>query len=198
MIWLDLDPMKRVRATQRATIPCVYLDQWAYMLLVKNDQQLQRFVEALVRSGGSVAFSLFNFYELSRISELTQLQSVENLFERIWPHFVFIQSDPTLVISDEDKILQGASINAPHLDDQMLNRYVELYRPGVNPLDPRGFLLQLRNPGVAQHFQTAWRTLANKIKSAFETARNSYLVDQNARTEINSPLKGLQIPHPTR
>ncbi len=198
MVTLDLDPGNRLRATQRATVPFVYLDQWAYISLARNQQQLQRLVDAVVRSDGTLAFSVFNFFELSQVSDLEQLRRIENLFQQIWPRVAFLNSDPTAVISSEDEILCGTSKQAPHLDDWMLNKYVELYRPGVNPLDPKGYLLQLQNPGMAQGFQTGYRLLAERIKTAFEKARSIYHVDKNAKTEVTSPSKGEPIVHPTR
>jgi hypothetical protein len=80
----------------------------------------------------------------------------------------------------------------------MLNKFVELYRPGVDPLDPKGFLLQLRNPGTANGFQTAYRLLVEELKAGLEGARCMYQHDDNARTEVTSPPKGEPVRHPTR
>src|SRR2546425_3616321 len=198
MITLDFDPGNRLRATQSATVPFVYLDQWAYISLAKDPQQLQRLVDAIVRLDGTLAFSVFNFFELSQVSDLEQLRRIENLFQQIWPRVAFLNSDPTEVISSEDEILRGTSNQAPHLDDWMLNKYVELYRPGVNPLDPKGFLLHLQTPGFAEGFRTAYRLLAERMKTAFRKMRRMYQIDENAKTEVTSLSKGEPIPRPTR
>ncbi len=117
MITLEFDPGNRLRATQKATVPFVCLDQWAYISLAKDHQQLQRLVDAIVRSDSTLAFSVFNFFELSQVSDLEQLRRIENLFQQIWPRVAFLNSDPTAVISSEDEILCGTSKQAPHLDD---------------------------------------------------------------------------------
>ncbi len=80
----------------------------------------------------------------------------------------------------------------------MLNKYVELYRPGVNPLHPKGFLLQLQPPGSAKGFQTAYQLLAERMKTAFQKMRRMYQIDENAKTEVTSSSKGEPIAHPTR
>jgi hypothetical protein len=198
MITLHLAPGNRLRAEQSATVPFVYLDQWAYMSLARDHKQLQCFVDEIVRSEGTLAFSLVNFYELSQISDLDQLGRIENLFQQIWPRLAFLNSDPTAVIENENELLRGTSNQAPHLDDWMLNKYVEFYRPGVNPLDPKGFLLQLRNPGMAYGFQTAYRLLVESTKAMVEKTRCMYQRDDNARTEVASLPKGEPVRHPTR
>jgi hypothetical protein len=198
MITLHLTPGNRLRAEQSATAPFIYLDQWAFISLAKDHKQLQRFVNEIVRSEGTLAFSLFNFCELSQISDLDQLGRIENLFQQIWPRMAFLNPDPTAVIGNENELLRGTSNQAPHLDDWMLNKYVELYRPGVNPLDPKGFLLQLRNPGMAYRFQTAYRVLVEMMMATFEKLRCTYERDDNAKAEVTSSSKGEPVRHPTR
>lgn len=189
----------RPAVTQTAVAPCVYLDQWAYHLLVKESQQLRRFATALTQSGGTLAFSLVNFNEISQISVLAQIQQIENLFEQIWPHVVFIESNPIAVISNEDKILQGIRNSPPHLDDDwLLKIFANFPRGGINPLDARGFLLQLRNPGVPQGFQTAFQALRKRMQSAFVRSKSRYETDQTAKKEVHSRLRGTVHQSPTR
>jgi hypothetical protein len=200
MIALDVVLGNRPRAKQSATAPFVYLDQWAYMALAKDQGQLQRFADEIVRSEGTLAFSMANYYELSQISDIGQLGRIEDLFRQIWPRLAFLNSDPTAVIENEDEVWGDTSNQAPHLDDWMLNKYVERYRPSVNPRDPRGFLLQFRDPhpGIAYDFQSAYGLLVKGFKAAVEKTRCMYQRDDSARREVNSSPTGERVPHPTR
>jgi hypothetical protein len=198
MITLHYAPGDKLRAEQSASMPLVYLDQWAYMSFAKDHKQLQRFVDEIVQSEGTLAFSMLNFYELSQLSDLDQLGRIENLFELIWPRLAFLNSDPTEVVENENKLLRGTTNQAPHLDDWMLNKFVELYRPGVDSLDPKGFLLQLRNPGMAVGFKRAYSLLVESIKATVEKIRCMYQRDDSARTEVRSSPRGEAVRHPTR
>ena len=71
---IDFQPTagNKPRAVQRTSVPLVYLGQWAYMALAKDQRQLARFAEELLRSrGGTLAFSVINHYEIARINDLS-------------------------------------------------------------------------------------------------------------------------------
>src|SRR2546422_9535307 len=52
--------------------------------------------------------------------------------------------------------------------------------------------------GFAEGFRTAYRLLAERMKTAFRKMRRMYQIDENAKTEVTSLSKGEPIPRPTR
>ena len=198
MIAFRLAAGKKVYALQSATVPLVYLDQWAYMSFAKDQRKLERFADEIVRSDATLAFSILNYYELSRISDLNQLSRIEDLLGQIWPRLVFVNSDPTAVIEREDDPQSGMSNQAPHLDDWMLSKFADRYRAGMNPRNPKGFLLQLRNPRIADGLRDAYCKLVRGVIAAVEKSRDMYQRDGTARIEVCSRPKGKPVPHPTR
>jgi hypothetical protein len=197
VLTLDFDT-GRLRATQAATRPLVYLDQWAWMRLARTPAEAKLFVDSLKERDGCLAVSEMNRLELAFVGDLDRLRACEDLIRKLLPNVCFIEYDPAAVTREENAILDGRSLSAPFLSDRLVNQYVEHPRVGVDPLDPELFFLSLRLPGTPDGLKEAKLLLAKRLREAIDTARSQYASNPSAKKEIRRGATGKAVMHPTR
>ncbi|MBI4006674.1 MAG: hypothetical protein HY356_08390, partial [Gammaproteobacteria bacterium] len=82
--------------------PTVYLDQWAWVLISKDDEFKKQLLKALKIANASVLISNISFMELAKINDKVQIENLSKFFDFI--DMGFIESNPRKVIDMEDEL----------------------------------------------------------------------------------------------
>lgn len=102
MVKLELFRNKPI-VRQFPTRPMVYLDHWAIRKISSNNKIKIRFNRLLKEKNGTLAISLINFMEFSKVEDEKHRASFEKLIEMIFPNIFFLQFEPFSVIKGEIK-----------------------------------------------------------------------------------------------
>src|SRR6185503_5996407 len=113
MIKLTINKMDRLEIVQWDISPTIYLDHWALRKISEDDKLATRFTKALQARNGTLALSLLNLAEFTKVTVEEQLCKAENFVEAILPQVFFLDFDPFAVISREDELLAGGLPVAP-------------------------------------------------------------------------------------
>jgi hypothetical protein len=89
--------------------PMVYLDHWALNDLSLNDKLRDRFIDTMVKKGGTFRLSVFNMIELSKQADASQVNSILDMIDSI-PDCGLINIDPREVIKKENALISDASL----------------------------------------------------------------------------------------
>ena len=89
--------------------PMVYLDHWALNDLSLDDELRDRFIGLMARKGGTLRLSVFNIVELSRQADVSQVNSILDMIDRI-PDCGLINIDPREVIEKENMLISDKSL----------------------------------------------------------------------------------------
>ena len=194
MIEISVDGQGEIIGKQFCTNPTAYLDLWAFMDFAIDESLGNRFVQALVSNGGTLAMSWIHFLGLSQLSDQSQAMRIAALLQRIAPQIFFIEVVPKNVIERENSILQTGNVIAPHADDKFLKAFLLHRRQSVNPLSITEFLRDFQQEKVVEMCQSFMAELKEVVESSRQRARQNPTLGARIR-EV--PL-GPHIQHATR
>lgn len=195
MIQLGIDPSGERTVGQCMTSPCVYLDSCALTDIAEDPTLVGRLRDTLVRRGGTLAISWLNLMELGGITDQRQLQAVANFLDRVSHELIFfIDVVPEQVINREDQLVQEGRGSAPHVDDQILKIFVQIYRKSLHPLSFGEFIPLWRQDRIASMAKTFLDEVTDHLERAREKARWS----TKLQARLKEIPKGPRLPCATR
>ena len=194
MIEISVDEQGEIIGKQFCTNPTVYLDLWALMDFALEDSLGNRFIQALVGRGGTLALSWIHFVELSQLSDQSQAMRIATFLQRMAPHMFFIEVIPKSVIERENSILQSGKVIAPHADDRFLKAFLVHRRKSVDPLSVAEFLRGFQQEKVVEMCQSFMAELKEVVESSRQRAQQNPVLGARIK-EV--PL-GHHIQHATR
>jgi hypothetical protein len=89
--------------------PMVYLDHWALNDFSLDKVLRDKFVDVMNTKGGTFRLSVFNFIELSRQADASQVEAILNMINRILDCGL-INIDPKVVITKENALISDPSL----------------------------------------------------------------------------------------
>lgn len=197
MIALIREPSGRLRFDHYSPSPLVYLDHGPFMEVA--GRHADEFVSALTRRNGTLALSWLHFLERGNVDEKTTAP-IDALVLRLWPnHLVFVEVIPEAVIIEEDKLLAGGPLIAPHLDGRLIDALWQTRAPGpLEEMTPAGLLAAYRNPQIRDYQKKRWAEACTVIGGAIRGAAQLYKSNPALKRKFRAPLSGKPIPLPTR
>jgi hypothetical protein len=194
MIKLTINSNGEIEAGQQDVSPTVYLDHWALRTFSEKTTLAGRLVSALKSRGGTLALSVLNLAEFTKVKATQQAQEAENLIEAILPNVFFLEFEPFAVIAREDALLAGGPPGAPHADVDFLRVFAGLKPDSVNPFTAHNLLAAVQK----QQLATRLDGLADTIVDRVETLRDTLDVDDGFRSRVSGLPPGSQIQRGTR
>lgn len=194
MIEISVDGEGEIIGKQFYTNPTTYLDLWALMDFALDESLGNRFTQALVSGGGTLALSWIHFLELSQLADQSQAMRIATFLERMAPHMFFIEVVPKNVIERENSILQSGKVIAPHADDKFLKAFLMHRRQSVNPLSIAEFLRDFQQEKVVEMCQSFMAELKSVVESSRQRAQQNPVLG----ARIKEVPQGPHIQHATR
>ena len=106
---------------QIASRPTVYLDNWAYQLLINDSSRGTLFIDLLNNLSGTLAVSAVSLLEVVRRTDIKQIKKILELIDSV--DGVFIEFNPSKVIKRE-KLSRGYNQTSPAADIDLLEAYI--------------------------------------------------------------------------
>jgi hypothetical protein len=157
-----------VTVGQHLTHPSVYLDHWALLDFLKNEELCTRLTNAIHDRNGTLTLSWLNLLEFSRLIDADQARKAERLFERNLPRLFCIEIQPFRVIAREDEYLAGHTRYAPHSNDTLLQQIVSKNAASpvsVYPFSVHNLFLFSQDPEFAKSHDGVADTAIQRIEA---------------------------------
>jgi hypothetical protein len=194
MIKFTINKKDELEVGQWDVSPTVYLDHWALRKFSEDQTLLTRLTAALQSRNGTLALSLLNLAEFTKVTVEEQARQAENLVEAILPRVFFLEFEPFAVISREDKLLAGGAPTAPHAALDLLRVFSQLKPTSLNPFTARDLFTAVHNSRLAERLDSLADTVVDRVK----TLRDTLDTDEAFQSIIRRPPSGPQIQRGTR
>ncbi len=195
MLKLETTELSLLNVTQINTNPSVYLDHWALRMISSSREMRDRFCNALIKRDGMLEISWMNLLEFSGVSDLSQVEDVENFLDTLSPkHIGFINVEVQVVIELENKFLRkDHDLKDPHVDYELLKEFAKFRkRKSLNPCSFKGFFFELSNHRKKSNEQrkSFLKNLSEKLPGFRERAQQpEYQKKLNRIAESNKAVQ---------
>jgi hypothetical protein len=183
-----------LKVGQWAVSPTVYLDHWALRKFSENQTLADRLTEALTSRNGTLALSWLNLAEFTKVTTEEQARKAESLIEANLPRVFFLEVEPFVVISREDELLAGGLPNPPHSALILLQSFIQLKPPSLNPFTARDLFKAMQGSRLAGRLDS----LADTVVGRVEALRDALDTGPAFQSAIRRLPSGPQIQRGTR
>jgi hypothetical protein len=194
MIKFTINKKNELDVGQWAISPTVYLDHWALRKFSEDQMLATRLTVALQSRNGTLALSLLNLAEFSKVTMGEQAHKAEELVEAILPRVFFLEIEPFAVISRENELLAGGPPAPPHADLDLLRTFPQLKPTSLHLFTARDLFKAMQNNQLAERLDS----LADTVVERVEALRDTLDTDEVFRSIIRRPPYGPQIQQGTR
>jgi hypothetical protein len=194
MVKYLLDRHGQLRVEQWTVAPAVYFDHWALRDISEDSTLRHRFMEALLRRGGTLMLSWLNLVEFTKVTDASQARAAEALVEDLLPNVFFFEVNPFAVIEAEDALLAGADPFPPHADTQFLSAFSALRPNSPRPFTARNLFTIPQESGLHPRMDG----LADTVVERVEALRSTFLSDAEFESRVRKLPQGQPIQHGTR
>lgn len=194
MIKLTTNKNNELELVQWDVSPTVYLDHWALRRFSESSTLAARLTAALKSRNGTLALSVLNLAEFTKVTMEEQARKAESLVEAILPRVFFLDFEPFAVISRENELLAGGLPTPPHADLEFLRMFVQLKPRSLGPFTACNLFKAVQYSHLAERLDRLADTIVNRI----EALRGKLDTDEAFQSTIRHPPSGLQIQRGTR
>lgn len=127
---------------------------------------------ALQSRNGTLMLSWLNLVEFAKVTDADQAQSAETFVEEILPNVFFLEVNPVTVIEQENGLLAGGQLVAPHADDGFLKAFIGLTPTSVKPFTARNLFTAAHDGGFAGRFDAVADTMVERVEALRERMDN--------------------------
>jgi hypothetical protein len=194
MINFEIDGNGELKVGQQDFLPSVYLDHWALRRLSEDTTLANRLISALKSNNGTLAISVLNLIEFSKVKDAQQARMAENLIEAILPQVFFLSFNPFDVIEMEDALIAGGHPIPPHGDFDFLEAFAHLKPKSLNSFTSENLFVAVQKSSLS----TSLDSLADTIIERVEFLRHSLDVDDYFRSAVKRLPGSSNIQRGTR
>ncbi len=170
-------------ATQTTKATTIYLDQWMWSRLARDDDMRDRFITSLSNADATMMYSFASLVELGKLSSRDQISNIKEIADEV--DFAFIDVNPTSVIEREkanECTLSVFENQSPAADNEFLDSVVALTRPNAVPKMSEALdVIFTQDP---DHYRALVDDLGEALGKRVKAARNDPAVLKRAKNRL--------------